>query len=309
MVMATSDDTIRKEEHKGDYIEMVEKSSNGKKAAIGSAFVGVASGYAANEFLRTGEDLDTEETNREQTIQAANDEVKTADLVEDSSDVQTVSNVPVQQTVIEEQSQLSEPSFLEKNDVKIEKIETVTDDDGALHHVASGTVNGHWAVFVDDGKGHVEVGAVDTNDNLNPEKEEMIDLTEEHITMGDMADHLEEAPAQEVNVTPVMNDAPEVKVIAVDNNYHVDGQTISVAAISINDTPVVLLDVDQNGTVDGLIADVNGDRELTDDDVFVVKERIAMPTIDDVSPEYTTLSQEDELPDYSNDADITTYEI
>lgn len=201
-----------------------------------------------------------------------------------------------------------DPSLFREHDVKIETIETEVNEDGGVHHIASGTVNGHTAMFVDDGHGNVMGYAVDENDNNEIEAEEIVHTDDQNITMGDLAEHLvevESAPTQ----TTANN---SVEVIAVENDVDMNGHTVNIAILSADNTTGAFIDVNQNGEVDVVALDENQDGDLSLDEMEVVTDRhIPMPTSDDVSQEYASYGEggESELPDYSNDNDITLYDV
>ena len=72
--------------------------------------------------------------------------------------------------------------------------------------------------------------------------------------------------------------------------------------------------VKQNGEVNVMVTDANGNGEIENDEMADVTEHhIAMPTADDVmQPGVTEVSDPmggDDLPDYSNNADITMYDV
>ena len=117
----------------------------------------------------------------------------------------------------------------------------------------------------------------------------------------------------EVQVSAAENE-PEVRVISVENDVDLNGQTVDVAAVTINDQNVIFIDSDQNGEVNVMVTDANGNGEIEQDEMGDVSEHhIAMPTADDViQPGVTEVSDPmggDDLPDYSNNADITMYDV
>lgn len=203
-----------------------------------------------------------------------------------------------------------EPAFYRENDVRISSIETNETDDGDVVHVASGTVNGHDAVFLDDGHGNVQGYVVDLNDNSEIDDGEVVHTEGQGLTMTNLADHMVETevavtPANaEVEVTPASS---EMQVVAVQNDVDMDGTTVDVAVVAVDNTAALLVDVDQNGEVDILSVDANHDGDFSADETEVVTDsHISMPTVDDVS---TDLASNNELPDYSNDEDITIYDV
>ena len=200
--------------------------------------------------------------------------------------------------------------FLDQHDVKITTIETKVLDDGTTVHVAHGTVDGHQAVFADDGNGKVSVALVDENGNAELDANEIVNLDTQDVTLVDLAARI---PAAE---DPMVHSASqtaetEIQVVSVDHGVDINGETVDVAVLHVDEEPVVLVDVTQNGEVDLLIADADHNGSLSDDEMHDVSaQHIPMPTDADVQSGGTMVADAgDGLPDYSNDADITMYEI
>lgn len=290
-----------------------------KKVAVGTATtaaVGAAAVYGASVLMDDDdvqpvavaeEESEPAETPVEHTETHA-EQPEAQAVVEtahhDSANGKTSSNL--HETKHEDvKNERHEAAFMKDNKVEIENIET-SEMGGQTVHVAHGTVNGHAAVMVDDGEGHVAMAAVDQNDNGNIDDGEVVDLTAQNITMGDVADRLT-VHTDEPIVTPVVNDH-EVEVIAVVNDVEMGGHTVDVAAVAIDDEPVLLIDATQNGEVDVMIADENHNGSFADDTPTDVSSRhIAMPTEADVVGSGIA-STDDGMPDYSNDSDTTLYE-
>lgn len=193
-----------------------------------------------------------------------------------------------------------EAPFMKENKVEIEKIET-RELDGSNVHVASGTVNGHAAFMVDDGQGNMVNAVVDLNDNGHLDEGENISLSEQKITLSDVATKMTAENTHDVA-------EQEVHVVSVVSNVEMDGHTVNVAAVTINDEPVIFIDSNQNGEVDVAIGDTNNNGCITDDEpVNVAPRHIPMPTEDDVE-EGMGMAANDGMPDYSNDSDTTTFE-
>lgn len=285
-----------------------------KKVAVGTATtaaVGAAAVYGASVLMDDDdvqpvavaeEESEPAETPVERTETSAERTETPAEQPEAQTTVETIHHETKHEDVKNERH---EAAFMKDNKVEIENIET-TEMGGQTVHVAHGTVNGHAAVMVDDGEGHVAMAAVDHNDNGNIDDGEVADLTAQNITMGDVADRLT-VHTDEPVVTPVVNDH-EVKVIAVVNDVEMRGHTVDVAAVAIDDEPVLLIDATQNGEVDVMIADENHNGSFADDTPDDVSSRhIAMPTEADVAGPGMA-STDDGMPDYSNDSDTTLYE-
>lgn len=200
----------------------------------------------------------------------------------------------------EKPEEKEEAPFMKENKVEIEKIET-RELDGSNVHVASGTVNGHAAFMVDDGQGNMVNAVVDLNDNGHLDEGENISLSEQKITLSDVATRMTAENTHDVA-------EQEVHVVSVVNNVEMDGHTVNVAAVTINDEPVIFIDSNQNGEVDVAIGDTNNNGSITDDEpVNVAPRHIPMPTEDDVE-EGMGMAANDGMPDYSNDSDTTTFE-
>ena len=103
----------------------------------------------------------------------------------------------------------------------------------------------------------------------------------------------------------------EIQVVSVDHGVDVNGETVDVAVLQVDEEPVLLVDMTQNGEVDLRIADDDGNGSVSDDEIHDVSaQHIPMPTDADVQSGGTMVADAgDGLPDYSNDADITMYEI
>lgn len=203
-----------------------------------------------------------------------------------------------------------EPAFYRENEVKIDTIETERDEDGEMYHVASGTVNGHAAQFIDDGHGNVMGYAVDMNDNNVIDEGEIIHTENQGVTMGNLAEHMMETEVEPVSDAASSPD--DVEVIAVENDVEIDGQTVNVAMLSVGESTGFLVDTNQNGEIDLMAIDTNQDGHIDIDETHNVSdEHIPMPTADDLSRDLANyeMGDEGELPDYSNDNDITLYDV
>ena len=177
--------------------------------------------------------------------------------------------------------------------IEIGEVQEVTDDEGNTIRLAQGTMDGHNAVFRVDDHNRVIAAIVDSNDNGEFESNEIVDLRGESIQVG--------------GATPVAND--EVQVISVENDVDLNGHAVNIAHIAVGDDEALLVDANQNGEADFLVHDDNGNNQIDDGEVHDISDsHMPMPQLDDVSGADGHLVQNDGLPDYSNDADITMYE-
>lgn len=177
--------------------------------------------------------------------------------------------------------------------IEIGEVQEVTDDEGNTIRLAQGTMDGHNAVFRVDDHNRVIAAIVDSNDNGEFESNEIVDLRGESIQVG--------------GATPVANN--EVQVISVENDVDLNGHAVNIAHIAVGDDEALLVDANQNGEADFLVHDDNGNNQIDDGEVHDISDsHMPMPQLDDVSGADGHLVQNDGLPDYSNDADITMYE-
>ena len=145
------------------------------------------------------------------------------------------------------------------------------------------------------------------NDNNEIDENEVVHVENQGVTMGNLAEHMvdvEPAPAP----TPTGN----VQVLAVANDVEMGGRTVNVAAIAQGETTGVMIDANQNGEVDIIAVDANHDDNYSENEMEVVTDaHIPMPTSDDVSPDMgsNSMAAGGDLPDYSNDSDITVYDV
>lgn len=172
------------------------------------------------------------------------------------------------------------------------EVEEITDDEGNTMRFARGKMDEHDAVFRLDNDNRVLGAVVDLNDNGEFESNEFVDLRQENITAVVLPDP-----------------EPEVRVISVEHDVDLDGHLVNVARVAVGDDHALLVDADQDDEVDYVVHDDNHDGEIDGSEVHDISERhMPMPTADDVEHSGAELAQNDGLPDYSNDSDITNYD-
>lgn len=199
--------------------------------------------------------------------------------------------------------------YAAQHDIQIESVETMTTDDGRTINMAIGTVDGHMAAFQMDDNNRVVASFVDRNDNGEIDDNEVTDLRSEHMTLNTLTNG-----NTNVQMTTENNDdtgSPEIHVIAVQNDVDLNGHSVDVAHVSVGDEHVALVDVTQNGEADVMIADSNHNGLIDGNELHDISDsHIPMPSTDDVEGGYGQMTQSDtDLPDYSNDADITLYDV
>lgn len=280
-------------------------------AASGAGLAaGAGAAYAAGHFA--GSEAVAEPAADEAQTQGAAEQQETEPTIEERvstlEEKERIREQQEQERQQQEQEQKPEENdkpegndFFKEHEVKIETIEQRTLDDGTTVNVYSGTVDGHQAVFMDDGNGRVDFAIVDENDNGTPDTSEIIDLADNNISTQELTQFQVPAPAPEPT--------PEINVVAVEHNVDIEGHTVDVAAVTIGDQPVMLIDANQNGEVDLAVADMNQNNQIDEGEIQDVRSaHIAMPTEDDVTGSMVA-NVDDGTEDYSNNADVQVYEI
>lgn len=280
-------------------------------AASGAGLAaGAGAAYAAGHFAGS-EAVAEPATDEAQTQGAAEQQTTEPTIEERVSTLEEKERIREQQERIhqqQEQEQKPEENdkpegndFFKEHEVKIETIEPLTLGNGTTINMYSGTVDGHQAVFMDDGNGHVNLAIVDENDNGDPDLNEIMNLADNNISTQELTQFQVPAPAPEPT--------PEINVVAVEHNVDIEGHTVDVAAVTIGDQPVMLIDANQNGEVDLAVADMNQNNQIDEGEIQDVRSaHIAMPTEDDVTGSMVA-NVDDGTEDYSNNADVQVYEI
>jgi hypothetical protein len=100
----------------------------------------------------------------------------------------------------------------------------------------------------------------------------------------------------------------EVYVLGVGSAI-IEGHEVYVAQLSMGGEDVVLLDIDKDGTYDYLIADDNSDGKITPDEVCDISQHhITLDQLqEDLHPKPDVFAQDPNMPDYTNDADISHF--
>lgn len=340
--MFTEDDTLNAERVANSQNENENKNDRktGQTLKTAASFVaggaaGAAASFAMNAFAEEPSQQDVTPANEaaSQQEQPENAATPSAPVQEESTTTQT--SEPVTENNIEKptQTHAQEPThtqdpprtqetshtpkptpasdqestpdeFFEKNDVEIDHIVT-KHVEGEVRHYASGEVNGHESMFIDDGHGNVENVYIDKNDNHIPDEDEIYDAKSLNMRMSHLAEHMEGTEDNRVAAEPINdNTEDEVKVISVIEDFDMGGPSVNVALVTINNEEAMYVDVTKNGEVDALMKDNNKDGQISENEVQDVRDQhIPMPTADEA--EYAS----DELPNYSSDDDITLYDV
>lgn len=189
--------------------------------------------------------------------------------------------------------------YFKDHKVEITSVEERTLEDGTKVTIYHGTVDGHDAAFMADSNGKVVAALVDTNDNGNVDDNEVIDLRPNNMTTQLLAQH---------QVTSEVDH--NVEVIAVEHDVELGGETVDVALVSMDNQSVMLVDRDQNGEVDVAIIDSNNNGHIDEGEAQdVSSSHITMPTEDDITGNVTARIDDGDTEDYSNNADVTVYDV
>ena len=102
-------------------------------------------------------------------------------------------------------------------------------------------------------------------------------------------------------------ESAEVEVVSYETVMDETGEQMDVAVVNVDGQPVMVLDIDQDGMADVLVADENGNGELEENEYSdVTEEGILMAPLQEAAAmnESMMLAQNQ---DYVNDADVTDY--
>lgn len=113
-----------------------------------------------------------------------------------------------------------------------------------------------------------------------------------------------EKPKPEVPVETAEN---EVEVVGYDRIDNEDGSQMDVAVLNVNGQQVAVVDGNLDGEADIVVCDLNGNGTIEDGEFEIVQgQGIAMQPLQDMAGFHEELAQND-LPDYTNDADVDTF--
>lgn len=168
-------------------------------------------------------------------------------------------------------------------------------------------LEGHKGYLIDvDRDGEYDAMVLDVNDDGQITADEMIDISDQHITYSG------------VHVTPVSNDDTQQGVV-ITHEYvqEVDGKQVIVAEGTVNGHHAAFVDYDGDGNYDRAIVDANDDGQIGDNEVYdlrgqgvSVQDRSLVDTLTPEGPETTDTNLDDpsdNLPDYVNDGTEQDY--
>lgn len=161
-------------------------------------------------------------------------------------------------------------------------------------------MEGHQGYLIDvDRDGEYDAMVLDVNDDGQITPDEMIDISDQHITYSG------------VHVTPVNNDdSHQGVVITQEYVQEVDGKQVILAEGTVNGHHAAFVDYDGDGNYDRAIVDANDDGQIDDNEVYdlrgqgvAVQNRALVDTLSTDDPGTTDSNLDDpsdNLPDYVN---------
>ena len=116
--------------------------------------------------------------------------------------------------------------------------------------------------------------------------------------------------ASDTEMIDEQSDGDSIKILGVEAVVDAEGNPMTVAAIEVEGEQALLVDVDNDGTMDLIIADVNGDnqidpyQEVGDISGYDIETNDLMQGMAEQNPDMY-LASNDGMPDYMNDADVS----
>lgn len=300
------------EEIKNEETIKEEAAPNNKKVgtgekvayAAGGFAAGVASGVAGSAFAASPSDEAKEE------MLAATAEVEgTTDAAETEASTESTETAPVQ----EEAPTPQEAIVATSEGVKVAQV----DDDVSFSEAfadARAQV-GPGGVF--EWRGHVYNTYYESEwENMSPaeraEYQSKIDYSA--VTDGSDTTANVQATASQTEIAPdaqMVDSQPEnteVKVLGVEVMTDAEGNQATIAGLEIDGQAAIMVDVDNDGMMDVIAVDEDGNGQLTENEVYDASE-LNISTQDlmaQVPGNETYMAQNDGMPDYMNDADVSS---
>lgn len=282
------------------------KVGTGEKVAYaaGGFAAGVASGVAGSAFAASPNDEAKEEMLAATAeVEETTGATETEALTESITETTPVQEAPTPQEAIVATSE----------GVKVAQV----DDDASFSEAfadARAQV-GPGGVF--EWRGHVYNTYYESEwENMSPaeraEYQSKIDYSA--VTDGSDTTANVQATASQTEIAPdaqMVDSQPEnteVKVLGVEVMTDAEGNQATVAGLEIDGQAAIMVDVDNDGMMDVIAVDEDGNGQLTENEVYDASE-LNISTQDlmaQVPGNETYMAQNDGMPDYMNDADVSS---
>lgn len=302
---------LNQTEEKKDNVQTSKKATIGKNAAYaGGGFVaGVATGYSSSAKASETSNSD-----------AAKQEATVVENVEE--------NINVAQSANENQNSVVEANNEAFDIPKPEEVLLATDEG---LRVAQVNDNASFAEAFADARTQVGAGGTfewkgnvystyteeEWNNMSASERAEFQSKVDYQSITGDAtevkpvnAEVHENVLASNAEMVDNHSNNEGVKVLGVEAVVDSEGNPMTVAAIELQGEQALLVDVDNNGIMDVIIVDENGDGQITENELFDISEgNINTSDLQQMAAAQNgdlLYANNDNMPDYVNDADISS---
>ena len=130
-------------------------------------------------------------------------------------------------------------------------------------------------------------------------------------TTASVPDEQETVLASNAEMTDNGQGTTEIKVLGVEAVTDAQGNPMTVAGIEVNGEQALLVDVDNDGTMDVIMVDENSDGQLSENEIYDFSD--ANVSVEDLQQHlamqqdpHGLLACNDGMPDYVNDADVSS---
>lgn len=122
-------------------------------------------------------------------------------------------------------------------------------------------------------------------------------------------EHKEDNDGDEHPVEPIDDSEPTVEVVAYETVDNEDGTQSDIAVVAVDGTPVLVADMDKDGTADLMAVDLNENGTIEDEEIIDISEsNIAMEPLQQAAEMNNDNMIADGVePDYINDANVDDY--
>lgn len=309
-ILNQSEETKHEEVVKEETASTNKKMGTGEKVAYaaGGFAAGVASGVAGSAFAsspnnETKEEILTATTEAEEVVTTA-----TAETAEPATEVKQEVE-PIQEA----------PSPQEAIVATSEGIKVAQVDDDASFNEAFADARaqvGPGGVF--EWRGHVYNTYYESEwENMSPAERAEYQSKIDYNAVTDGSDATANVQTETTTETVVAPDAQmvdnqpentEVKVLGVEVMTDAEGNQATIAGLEIDGQAAIMVDVDNDGMMDVIAVDEDGNGQLSENEVYDASE-LNISTQDlmaQVPGNETYLAQNDGMPDYMNDADVSS---